>query len=139
MIGVTKENTKNHTRNWPQIADLWYGILTIRGSGFGKTNTLFNLIRHQLDIDNIYVYVKVPYGAKFQWLINKGEDANLKYCKDAKAFIEYWNVIDNIYENGKNIIQRSNAKYWPYLMIWLLMLLVIIVEIFIRGKHFTCF
>ena len=40
-------------------------ILIIGGSGSGKTNSLFNLINHQPDIDKIYLYVKVPCEAKY--------------------------------------------------------------------------
>ena len=37
----------------------------IGGSGFGKTNPLFNLINQEPDIDNIYLYDKDPYEAKY--------------------------------------------------------------------------
>ena len=53
---VTKEETEEHNRNWPQIPDQPYGTLIIGGSGSGKTNSLFNLIIHQPDIDKIYLY-----------------------------------------------------------------------------------
>ena len=43
---VVKENIKEHNLNWPQIPDHPYRILIIRGSGSGKTNSLFNLINH---------------------------------------------------------------------------------------------
>ena len=45
----------------PQIPDHPYRIFIIGGSGSGKTNSLFNLINHQSDIDKIYLYVKDPY------------------------------------------------------------------------------
>ena len=48
---VTKANIKGHNPNWPQILDHPYIILIIRGSGSGKTNSLFHLISHQPDID----------------------------------------------------------------------------------------
>ena len=41
----------------------------IGGSRSGKTNSLFNLIDHQSDIDKIYAYAKDPYEAKY--VINK--------------------------------------------------------------------
>ena len=47
--------------------------MTIGGSESGKTNTLFNLINHQPDIDKIYLHTKGPYKAKFQFSINKRE------------------------------------------------------------------
>ena len=48
---VTKANIKEHNPNWPQILDHPYIVLIIGGSGSGKTNSLFNLISHQPDID----------------------------------------------------------------------------------------
>ena len=65
---VRKENTKEHNPNWPQVPDHPYRIWIIGGSGSGKTNSLFNLIYQQLDIDKIYSYAKDPYEAKYQVL-----------------------------------------------------------------------
>ena len=42
-------------------------ILLIGGSGLEKTNSLFNLISQQPDIDKIYLYA----AARYQFLINK--------------------------------------------------------------------
>ena len=42
-----------------------YRILIVGGSGSGKTNSLFNLINQQPDIDKIYLYVKNPYEPKY--------------------------------------------------------------------------
>ena len=55
---VTKENIKVQNPTWPQILIHPYRILTIEGSGPGKTNSLFNLIRQQPDIDKNYLYAK---------------------------------------------------------------------------------
>ena len=57
---VTKENIKEHNPNWPQIPDHPYRILITQGAGSGKTNSLFNLIHQQPDIDKIYLYAKDP-------------------------------------------------------------------------------
>ena len=54
----TKERIKENNPNQSQIPDHPYRILIIRGSGFGKTNSLFNLISQQPDIDKIYLYAK---------------------------------------------------------------------------------
>ena len=53
---VTKENIKEHNANWPQITDHPYRILIIGGSGSRKTNSLFNLINEEPDIDNNNYY-----------------------------------------------------------------------------------
>ena len=44
---ATKENMKENNWNWPHICERSYRILIIGGSGFTKTNSLFNLISHQ--------------------------------------------------------------------------------------------
>ena len=41
------ENKIKHNENWPYIPDHPYRILTIGGSGSGKTNLLLNLIENQ--------------------------------------------------------------------------------------------
>ena len=46
-----------------------------------KTNSLFDLINYQPDIDKIYLYAKEPYEAKYQFLTNKRESTSLKILK----------------------------------------------------------
>ena len=86
---VTKENIKEHNPNLPQIPDHTYSMLIIGGSGAGKTTSLFNLISQQLNIDEIYLYAKDPYEAKYQLSSNKWENKGLKYFNNFKAFIEH--------------------------------------------------
>ena len=75
---VVKEDIKEHNSNWPQIPDHPYRILIIGDSGSKKTNLLFNLINEETDIYKICLYAKDPYEAKYQFLINKRESADLK-------------------------------------------------------------
>ena len=82
-----------------QNAHIEYRILTIGGSGSGKTNALLTLINNQPDIDKIYLYAKDPYEAKYQFLINKRESIGLKHFNDPKAFIEYSNDMQDVYKN----------------------------------------
>ena len=76
----SKENIKEHNPNWPKISDYPCRILIIRGFVSGETISLFNLISHQPDIDNIYLYAKDPYEAKYKYLISK-EKYKLKAFK----------------------------------------------------------
>ena len=93
------ENQTEHNLKWPYIPDHPYRILITGGSGSGKTNALLNLINNQPDIDKIYLYVKDPYEAKYQFLINKRKSTGLKHFNDLKAFIEYSNNMQDVYKN----------------------------------------
>ena len=95
----TNENNTEHNEKWLYIPDHSYQILIIGGSGSGKSNTLLNLIKEQLVIDNIYLYAKDPYKLKNQFLINKRESTGLKHYDDPKAFIEYSNDMHDVYKN----------------------------------------
>ena len=68
---VVKENIEDNNPNRSQIPDHPYRMLRIGGSGSGKTNSLFNLINQQPDIDKSYLYAKDLYKAKSRFLINK--------------------------------------------------------------------
>ena len=94
---VIREETKEHNPNWPQIPDP-YRIILIGVSRSGKTNSLFHLINQQPDIDEIYLYAKDPYKAKYQFQIKKREDVGTKHFNDSKAFIEYSNNVDDTYK-----------------------------------------
>ena len=90
---------KRYNSNWSQIPDHPYRILIIVGSGSGKTNSLFNLISYQPDVDKIYLYAKNPYEAKCKLLISKRESTDLTHLNDSKAVIKYLNDMNNIYKN----------------------------------------
>ena len=94
---IFQKSIKEHNPNWLQIPYHSYRLLTIGGSGSGKTNSLFNLISHQSDIDKIYVYATGPYEAKYQWLITKRENTDLSYLNVSKTFCEYSNDMNDIY------------------------------------------
>ena len=79
---------KEHNPNWPEIPEYPYKILIVGGSGSGKTNSLFNLISQQTNIDKIYLDSKDPYETKYRFLINKRESTDLRHFNDSKVFIE---------------------------------------------------
>ena len=93
------ENKREQNPKWPFIPDHPYRILIAGGSGSVKTNALFSLINNELDIDKIYLYVKDPYKAKYQYLINKREKVRLDNFKDPRAFIKYSNDMQDVYKN----------------------------------------
>ena len=97
---VTKENINKHYLNWP---DHPYRILIIGGSGSVKTNALLNLIKQQnyddyySIIGKIYLFVKNPYEAKYQYLFKNVIKNGLENLKDPKAY-EYSNNMQDVYK-----------------------------------------
>ena len=81
LDSITDENNKKHNEKWPYIPDHPYRIIITGGSGWGKTNTLLNLIK-EIDyhdvIDKIYLYARDLSKPKYQFLIKKREDAGIK-------------------------------------------------------------
>ena len=56
------------------------------------------------------MYVKDPYETKLQFLINKRGSAGLKHFNDSKAFIEYSNDTQDIYQNIEEYNLRKKRK-----------------------------
>ena len=95
----TNENETEHNSNWSYVPDHLYRILIVGASGSGKTNALLNLIDNHPDIDNIYIYAKDQYEAKYKYLINKREKVGLDYFNDSKAFTDYSKNMQDVYKN----------------------------------------
>ena len=136
---VIKEEIKEHNPSWPQILDHSYRIWIIVWSGSGYANSLFNLIGQQPDIDKMYWYAKYSYEVKYQFLINKRESTSSKHFKDSKVFIEFFNNMDNIYENIKEYNPNKKCKMLIAFdnmiadMLRNKKLNLIVTELFIRG------
>ena len=62
--------------------------MIIGGSGPGKANALLNLIHEQNDMDKIYMYAKDLSEPKYQYLIKKRENAEMKHLNDPNALVE---------------------------------------------------
>ena len=88
---VTKENIKEHNPNWARIPDHTYRILLNGDHLSGKTNSLFNSISYEPDIDQIYLHPKDLYKSKYQFSIMKPGSTGLKHLNDSKSFIKYSN------------------------------------------------
>ena len=100
-----------------------------------------NSVNNQPDIDKIYLYPKDPYEAKYQYLISKREKVGLSHYDDPKAFMEYSNDMQNVYEN----IEKYNlGKKRKVLLVFDDMIADMInnknlnpagTELFVRGKE----
>ena len=82
-IVSNKKKSSSESDDWP------FGMLIIRPSGSDKTNTLLHLIDKFHPIHKIYLYAKDTDEEKYQYLINKREQAGIKNLNDPHAFIEY--------------------------------------------------
>ena len=82
------------------------------------------------------MYAKDPYEAKYQYLINKREGVSIKYFNDPKAFVEYSNDMDDVYENIDEYNPDKANKILKVFadMIHNKKLNSIVAELFIRGR-----
>ena len=86
LDSITSENNKEHNEKWPYISD------------HPDRNALFNLINEHV-IDKIYLHAKDLREPKYEFLIKKRENVGIKHENNSKAFIEYSNTMDDVYEN----------------------------------------
>ena len=101
---VSNKNTtglsSSERNTWP------FRMLIIGPSGSGKTNTLLHLINNLHPIDKIYLYAKDLHEPKYEYLINRKEQAGIKDLNDPYAFIEHSDdmndVLDDINSYNKN-------------------------------------
>ena len=96
LDAITNKSNKDYDKNWS------YRMAIIGLYGSGRTNALLNLIqKHNNDgpIDKIYLYAKDLREPKYQFLIEKCENAGIKNVNDPSAFIEYSNTMDDVYNN----------------------------------------
>ena len=93
----------NKKKSSSENDDLPFRMLIIGPSGSGKTNTLLHLINNFHPIDKIYLYAKDTDEKRYQYLINKREQAGIKNLNDPHAFIEYvLEVLEDINNYNKN-------------------------------------
>ena len=97
---IVNKNNKNEDEDWP------FRMLIIGPLGSGKTNTLLHLIDNLHPIDKIYLYAKDLAEPKYEYLINKREQAGIKNLNDPHAFIEYSDDMNDVYA----VISNYNKK-----------------------------
>ena len=102
IVSNKKENKERN--DWP------FRMLIIRPSGSGKTNTLLHLINNFYPIDKIYLYAKDTDEKKYQYLINKREQAGIKNLNDPHAFIEYSSDMNDVSEDINNYNKNRDKK-----------------------------
>ena len=108
---IANKNNKEHNSKWPYIPDHPYRVLITGGSGSGKTNALLDLVKKQDDIDEIYLYAKDLSEPKYEFLIKKCDDAEIKHLNNSNSFIECSNTMDDVYENIDDTTQAEKEKF----------------------------
>ena len=106
LDNIVSNKKKNSLENddWP------FRILIIGPSGLGKTNTLLHLIDLFHPLDKIYLYAKDTDEGKYQYLINKREQAGIKNLNDPHAFIEYSSDMNDVLEDINNYNKKRDEK-----------------------------
>ena len=103
IVSNKKKSSSKHY-DWP------FRMLIIGPSVSGKTNTLLHLIETFHPMDKIYLYTKDTDEEKYQYLINKREQAGTKNLNDPHAFIEYSNDMNDVLENINNYYKNRDKK-----------------------------
>ena len=103
IVSNKKKSSSEHN-DWP------FRMLIIGPSGSGKTNTLLHLIDKFHPIDKIYLYTKDTDEEKYQYLINKREQAGIKNLNDPHAFTEYSSDMNDVLEDINNYNKHRNKK-----------------------------
>ena len=106
LVDIVNNKKKSSSKNddWP------FRMLIIGPSGSGKTNTLLHLINNFHLIDKIYLYTKDTDEKKYEYLINKREQAGIKNLNDPHAFIEYSNDMNDVLEDINNYNKNRDKK-----------------------------
>ena len=94
----------NKNNDWP------FRVLIIGPSGSGKTNVLLHLLNNLNPIGKIYLYAKGTHEPKYEYLINKREQAGIKNLNDAHAFIEYSDGMDDVLNDINNYNKIRDKK-----------------------------
>ena len=105
LNNIVSNKNENKDNNWP------FRMLIIGPSGSGKTNTLLHLINNLHPIDKIYLYAKDLSKPKYEFLINKREQAGIKNLNDPHAFIGYSNDMDDVLDDINNYNKIEIKKY----------------------------
>ena len=100
----TTGSSSSECNNWP------LRMLIIGPSGSGKTNTLLHFINNLHPIDKIYLYAKDLHEPKYEYLINKREQAGIKNLNDSHAFIEYSNDMNDVVDDINNYNENRDKK-----------------------------
>ena len=104
LDNIVSNKNENKDNNWP------FRMLII--GFYYRTNyrTLLHLINNLHPIDKIYLYAKDIHEPKYEYLINKREQAGIKNLNDPHAFIEYSNDMNDVLDDINNYNKSRDKK-----------------------------
>ena len=104
LDGIVSNKKENKDNDWT------FRMLIIGPTGSGKTNTFLYLINNFHPINKIYLYTKDTDEEKYQYLINKREQAGIKNLNDPHAFIEYSSDMNDVLDDINNYDKNRDQK-----------------------------
>ena len=104
LDGIVSNKKENKDDDWT------FRMLIIGPTGSGKTNTFLYLINNFHPINKIYLYTKDTDEEKYQYLINKREQAGIKNLNDPHAFIEYSSDMNDVLDDINNYDKNRDQK-----------------------------
>ena len=103
-IVSNKNTSSSKDNNWP------FRMLIIGPSCSCKTNTLLHLINNLHPIDKVFLYAKDIHEPKYEYLINKREQAGIKDLNNPQAFIEYLDDMNDVLDDINNYNKNRDKK-----------------------------
>ena len=110
MLNLDNIVSNNNNTSSLKDNDWPFRMLILGPSGSGKTNTLLHLINNLHPIDKIYLYAKDIHEPKYEYLINKREQAGIKNLNDPQAFIEYSDDMNDVLDDINNYNKNKDKK-----------------------------
>ena len=104
LDNIVSNKNENENNDWS------FRMLIIGPSCSGETNVLLHFINNLHPIDKIYLYAKDIHEPKYEYLINKREQAGIKNLDDPKAFIEYSDDMDDVFDDINNYNKNRDKK-----------------------------
>ena len=104
LDNIVSNKNENKDNNWP------FTMFIIGPSGYSKANTLLHLINNLHPVDKIYSYTNDIHEQKYEYLINKREQAGIKNLNDPHAFIEYSDDMNDVLDDINNYNINRDKK-----------------------------
>ena len=103
LDNIVSNKNENKDNNWP------FRMIIVGPSRSGKC-LLLHLMNNLHPIDKIYLYAKDVHEPKYEYLINKREQAGIKNLNDPHAFIENSDDMNYVLDDINNYDEIRDKK-----------------------------